>query len=87
MNETGATLFGAKIGNLLLRGDGISAHWLSSRVVKVDSLTPLFTFFVFDFEGLLLISACTLDIANGRTSLEVGPLLAEFFILFIPEGL
>ena len=81
MTETGATRFGAQIKNLVLVVDGISALGLS---ILVDLLA--LAFLAFEFEGLLIL-ACTLDIANGRASLEDDLLLAEFLLLLFLEGL
>ena len=83
--ETGATLLGAQIKNLVLVVDGISALVLS---FLVDFLA--LAFLAFEFEGLRIL-ACALDITNGRASLEGGLLLrhwlwliANFFVASVP---
>jgi len=74
LTETGATLFGAEIRNLLLLVDEISALGLST-IVDVLALASL----SIKFEGLIIL-ASALTIANGRASLKSNLLLAELLL-------
>ena len=75
MIETGATLFWGQIRNLVLIVDDITAHGL---IFLIDFLA--LEFLALDLEDLLILVS-TLDIANGRASLEGGFLLAKFLLL------